>query len=71
MWVWAKKKGDHADTDDPGNAIGQYAKTAEENVAARAGPYLEFENARVFRLEDIYADVNSLNGADDVFNFSP
>lgn len=53
----------HADTDDPGNALGQFAETAEENVAARRGPYVELEHFRVFRLEDIYEDVGPFNGS--------
>jgi len=53
----------HADANDPGNTTGQYAETAEENIAARVGPYIDFEQARVFRLGEIYEDVISFNGS--------
>ena len=43
----------HADFDDPG------FETADENVQARKGPYLDLENANVFEMQDIYNDIRN------------
>jgi prepilin-type N-terminal cleavage/methylation domain-containing protein len=43
----------HADIDDPG------FETAEENVQARKGPYLDLENANVFEMQDLYSTLGS------------
>lgn len=46
----------HADFDDfRGN--GDLIETAEENIQARKGPYLDLENARAFEMQDVYGSV--------------
>ncbi|MCP4707943.1 MAG: type II secretion system protein [Planctomycetes bacterium] len=40
------------DYNGSGNPL--YAETAEENVKARWGPFVELENANVFRMRDVY-----------------
>ncbi|MHC5059553.1 MAG: type II secretion system protein [Planctomycetota bacterium] len=40
------------DYDGSGNPL--YAETAEENVRARWGPFVELENANAFRMGDVY-----------------
>jgi type II secretory pathway pseudopilin PulG len=41
-----------ANYDGGGNLL--YAETAEENVKARWGPFVELENANAYRLDDVY-----------------
>jgi len=43
----------HADNDDPG------WETAEENIQARRGPYLDLGNANVFTMQDVYHNTGS------------
>lgn len=44
----------HPDDDDPGNINGLFAETAEENVQARKGPFIDLENANAFAMEHVY-----------------
>jgi prepilin-type N-terminal cleavage/methylation domain-containing protein len=44
----------HADTDDFTNPL--FRESAEENVQARKGPFLDLENANAYTMEDVYGD---------------
>lgn len=57
----------HADTPDTGNQQGLFAETAEENVQARKGPFLDLENANAYTMEDVYG--SSLTPAFDLTSF--
>ncbi len=47
----------HPIIDDLGNAVIP-PETAEENVAARKGPFLDLENANAFEMQDVYEIAN-------------
>lgn len=55
----------HPDTDDMGNPL--HMETAEENVDARKGPYLDLENANAFPMTDVY-QAGTLGGVGAGFN---
>ena len=55
----------HPNINDTGNVLGLFAETADENVQARKGPFIDLENANAFELQDVY-DPTDLGG----FNIS-
>ncbi len=44
----------HPNAADLGNGAGLFAETAEENVQARKGPFLDLENANAYIMDDVY-----------------
>ncbi len=57
----------HATFNDAG-VFGLFVETADENIQARKGPFLDLENANVFEMQDVYEVITTVgfrNGAAD------